>query len=486
MKILSKSKYSSFLTNHLYNIHFIGIGGSGMSSLAQVLFYQGHKISGSDIQKNKNTKQLSSLGIKIYFQHNKKNIKNSNIVVCSAAIPSNNIEIIYAKKNNIQVISRLDMLYEIMRLNYSIAVTGTHGKTTTTAIISNIFLDSKLDPTIISGSNINFLGRNSYIGKSKYVIAEIDESNDSFLLIRPIVSIITNIDCDHIDNYQNNFDNLIKTFLKFLNSLPFYGYSIVCIDDLIIFNNILKKTERKVITYGFNIDSDFRIVEYQLIKNKTYFSVIRKNKPTIKIKLNLLGKHNVLNATAAIAVATQEGISDKNIINSLSKFQGIERRFEILGNFFLKSPNNILSNILLIHDYGHHPTSINITLKTIKSSWPQKKIIMIFQPHRYTRTLNLHKEFVYVLSKVNVLLLLNVYESGENYISEADSISLYNDMKTKFNKSNIFLISDNKKIFEILFPFLVKDNVIIIQGAGDIEYIAQKIKKILKILNFNS
>lgn len=461
-------------------VHFIGIGGSGLGGIAKILMNKGYKVTGSDLIPNIITKNLSLLGVKIFFYHCSKNIQGAHIIVKSTAISQNNPEVLAAKKNKIPVFSRAELLSELMIAHYGIAVSGTHGKTTTTSIIASIFLESGLDPTFINGGFVKSIGSNAYLGNSDYIIVEADESDASFLYLNPKLSIVTNIEPDHMNTY-GCVEKLKKTFLKFLNNLSLDSIVVICIDDIIV-REILPKINNKVITYGFRDKAHYKIINYNQSNKKGYFQLLRYNKPFIKITLNIPGIHNAQNATAAIATAVENQISKKNIINALKNFQGTKRRFDILGEYYLeKIPHVIKNSTILIDDYGHHPTELNVTIQTIRTEWPNKKLIMIFQPHRYTRTRDLFDEFVSVLSKVDTLLLLDVYPAGECPILGFDSKSLCKSIFINGKIKPIF-ISNYKKIFKILSFCLTGNDVVLIQGAGDISSLAEELaKKKLKL-----
>lgn len=467
-------KLTKFIKNKKkFHIHIIGIGGAGVSGIAKILFNQGYKISGSELFSNIITDNLSLIGIKIYLNHNSRNIKDANMIIKSSAIPNSNIEVIEAYKKKIPIFNRAEILSELMNNYKGIAISGTHGKTTTTAMIVSIYIESGLDPTFVNGGLIKSLGTNSYLGNSNYFIAEADESDSSFLLLKPKLSVITNIEADHMDYYKGSFKNLKKTFLKFLHNLPLYGKAIVCIDDDTI-RKIIPKIKCNVITYGFSMDADIRIYDYKQLEKRGYFKISYNNNFLMDINLNIPGYHNALNAAAAIAIAKEEKkIKKKNIFNALNKFQGTNRRFEILGEFYLKKSNNI-HKIIIIDDYGHHPTEIEVTIKTLRISWPKKKLIMIFQPHRYTRTRYLYNQFVKVLSKVDILLILNIYSAGETYIKNFNSQSLCKSI-FKYKKINPIFIKNNNLIFNKLISILEGDDIFLFQGAGNIGDIARSI-----------
>lgn len=366
------------------------------------------------------------------------------------------------------------MLQILIQFKFGIAVSGTHGKTTTTAMIFEILKKNKLNPTVINGGLIKSINSNAKLGFSKYLIAEADESDGSFLYLRPKVIIVTNIERDHIDYYDGKFKLLKKSFLKFLEKIPPYGIAILCIDNSAIID-ILPKIKCKIITYGFSPQAEIRITSYKQHNFTSKFTlVIKKQKNNLKIILNLPGKHNALNATAAIAFAKYKKIPDEKIYESLKNFQGTSRRFEYLGKFFIKKKSIENGSVMVIDDYGHHPTELSETIKTIRKSWPEKNLIMIFQPHRYTRTRDLYFDFVKSLSQVDSLLILNVYSANELFISGADSCSLYNDIK-KIKKINVNLVTDHNLILNFLIPYLNGNDIILIQGAGNIDTIVNKI-----------
>ena len=365
------------------------------------------------------------------------------------------------------------MLQIFMQFKFGIAVSGTHGKTTTTSMIFDILNQNKLDPTVINGGLIKSINSHAKLGFSKYFIAEADESDGSFLCLNPKAAIITNIESDHIDNYNGEFKLLKKTFLDFLNKIPSYGIAILCTDNKAILN-ILPKIKCKVITYGFNKNAEFRITSYKQSDFISNFTLIRKKQlNNLEIILNLPGEHNALNATAAIAFATYQKIPDEKIYQSLKNFKGTSRRFEYVGKLFIKKKSIQNKSVMLIDDYGHHPTELSETIKTIRKSWPKKNLIMIFQPHRYTRTRNLYCDFIKILSQVDSLLILNVYSANESFISGADSSSLYSDIKKI--KKNTTLVTNRNLILNCLLPHLNGNDIILIQGAGDIDTIINKI-----------
>ncbi|URJ25224.1 UDP-N-acetylmuramate--L-alanine ligase [Candidatus Blochmannia ocreatus (nom. nud.)] len=461
---------------HHYNIkriHFIGIGGAGMCGIAEILVRTGYYVTGSDTKYSNILQYLKRLGIKIFFTHHRKNINNADVVVVSNAIPPNNPEILSAKERCIPIIKRAEMLSELMRFKYGIVVSGTHGKTTTTTMIANIYSAAGLDPTCVNGGLIKSEGTYACLGYSRYLIAEADESDCSFLCLYPIVAVITNIDIDHIQAYKNNFELLKQAFVNFLHNLPFYGYAIVCIDDPAI-RDILPKIKRKIITYGFSKNAHLHIFNYRQYINKSNFVILHPSQKKLRITLNAPGHHNALNAAAAVAAATIAGIDDQTILKTMLHFQGTHRRFENLGYYSLKKINGKTGSIILIDDYGHHPTELQATIKTVRTGWPNNRLIMIFQPHRYTRTQILYNNFVKVLSTVDVLLMLSVYSAGETPIFGADSKSLCNTIY-KCSKIHAVFVPNTQKLSDTLNKILQDNDLLLIQGAGTIGNIIRKL-----------
>ena len=358
-------------------IHFIGIGGAGMSGIAEVLLNEGYKISGSDIAESAVTQRLEKAGAKVFIGHAAENIQGASVVVASSAIDDSNPEVAAAKAARIPVIQRAQMLAEIMRFRHGIAVAGTHGKTTTTAMISMIYTEAKLDPTFVNGGLVKSAGKNAHLGASRYLIAEADESDASFLHLQPMVSVVTNIEPDHMDTYGGDFEKMKATYVKFLRNLPFYGLAVMCADDETVME-IAPQVGRQVMTYGFSEKADYRIEDYQQTGFQGHYTVVCPTGERIDVLLNVPGKHNALNATAALAVAKEEGIENEAILAALADFQGAGRRFDQLGSFI--RPNG---KVMLVDDYGHHPTEVDVTIKAARQGWEGKRVVMVFQPHRY-------------------------------------------------------------------------------------------------------
>jgi len=383
------------------HIHFVGIGGAGMGGIAEVLANEGYHISGSDLAPNPVTQNLIALGATIYFNHRPENVTDASVVVVSSAVSQDNPELVAAREQRIPVIRRAEMLAELMRFRHGIAVAGTHGKTTTTAMVSSIYAEAGLDPTFVNGGLVKAAGTHARLGHSRYLIAEADESDASFLHLQPMVAIVTNIEADHMDTYQGDFENLKQTFINFLHNLPFYGRAVMCVDDAVI-RDLIPRVGRHITTYGFSDDADLRIENYEQSGAQGHFTLIRQDKAPLQITLNAPGRHNALNAAAAVAVASEEGIEDNAILAALESFQGTGRRFDLLGEFPTEPVNGQPGTAMLVDDYGHHPTEVDATIKAARAGWPDKKLVMVFQPHRYSRTRDLFDDFANVLSHVDV------------------------------------------------------------------------------------
>ncbi|MEE3607897.1 UDP-N-acetylmuramate--L-alanine ligase [Avibacterium paragallinarum] len=449
-------------------IHFVGIGGAGMGGIAEVLLNEGYQITGSDIAENAVTNRLTSLGAKIYFSHQAANIEGASVVVVSSAIKDDNVEVVEAHKNRIPVIQRAQMLAEIMRFRHGIAIAGTHGKTTTTAMISMIYAQAGLDPTFVNGGLVKSAGTNAHLGASRYLIAEADESDASFLHLQPMVSVVTNIEPDHMETYHGDFEEMKQTYVNFLHNLPFYGLAVLCADDPVL-TELIPKVGRQVITYGFNENADYRIENYQQTGFQGHYTVVTPQGERVNVLLNVPGKHNALNATAAFAVAKEEGISNEAILAALADFQGAGRRFDQLGQFI--RPNG---KVMLVDDYGHHPTEVGVTIEAAKKGWENKRIVMIFQPHRYSRTRDLFDDFVQVLSQVDVLIMLDVYAAGEAPIAGADSRSLCRSIRNLGKVDPIFL-AEQENLAQILDQVIQDGDLILAQGAGNVSKLSRQL-----------
>ena len=458
-------------TNKKFIIHFIGIGGIGMSGIAELMHNLGYKVQGSDIGINENIKRLKNKGIKVYLGHNEKNLKNTTSAVYSSAIKKNNIEIVTCKNKSIPLVSRAEMLAELMKNKKSIAVAGSHGKTTTTSLVGSIFDRAKLDPTIINGGIINSYSTNNKFGKGDWLIAEADESDGSFLKLPHLISIITNLDIEHMDYYKTE-KNLINAFKNFIFNLPLNGISILCID-----NKYLKKISkeiksRNIFTYSIkDKNADAYVSKISNDKNCTYFKLklnknINGNKKLYEFKINLLGNHNVLNCVASIIASFFVGIKIDIIKKSFSNYKGVKRRFTFLGK---------INNAKIIDDYAHHPTEIKATYLSAKNIYKEKEIAVIFQPHRYTRTFFLMNEFIKVLTKIDKLYILKTYPAGEKKIKGYTSKDLYLNLLNK-NK-NVFYIENEIKLKKYLHNDTLNKKIIIFMGAGSITKMAHEFVK---------
>ena len=465
---MNKHKINVPEMRRVKRIHFVGIGGAGMGGIAEVLLNEGYQISGSDIGENQVVKRLIGLGATITIGHGSKNIEGASVIVVSTAIDLNNPELIAAKELRIPIVRRAEMLAELMRFRHGIAIAGTHGKTTTTSLIASIFAQGQLDPTFVIGGLLNSAGTNARLGSSRYLVAEADESDASFLHLQPMVSVITNIDADHMETYQGDFEKLKDTYIEFLHNLPFYGLAVVCIDNPVV-RELLPRISRQVITYGFSEDADIRAVNYQQDGSISYFTVEVDGEPPLDMSVNLPGQHNVLNALAGVAVAKDEGIDDEAICQALTEFAGIGRRFEQLADL-----KTAAGNMVLVDDYGHHPSEVKATILAMRTGWPDKRLVMIFQPHRYSRTRDLYEDFVEVLSEVDCLFLLDVYGAGETPVATADSKSLARSIRQRGQIEPIY-VSDVSVLPELLLAQLQDNDMVITQGAGSIGTVARNL-----------
>ena len=448
-------------------IHMIGIGGSGMIGVATILQKRGFKVTGSDLVITDELKELKKLGVKVQIGHEPRLVKNANLVVASSAISKRNPELSYAKKSGLTIIPRAEMLGTLMKPYRSIAIADSHGKTSTTSIVASIFNAANLSPTYVVGGQVLSVGRSSNLGEGNYIIVEADESDGSFLHLQPDIAVITNIDNDHLDFYESNQEKLNQSFVSFAENLPFYGYILLNLDDSNI-RKISKNIHRRQITFGFSAKNRFQITDIKLKNGVQKFQITdHSNKKSYKFSTNLSGKHNLYNVTAAICVAIEENISIKNIYKGLNDFQGVGRRFEISKlNLFDQSR-------ILIDDYGHHPVEISATIQAIRQKFPRKKICMIFEPHRYTRTQQLFNDFVQVLSQVDSLLLLDIYPASEKPIKGISSKKLISEITKKHENAEYIGKSDPLVWLESNYKNF---SILITQGAGTISKLNKKIK----------
>lgn len=447
-------------------IHFVGIGGSGMNGIAEVLANEGYEVSGSDIMKSAVTDHLESKGIKVFIGHSANNIDGANVIVLSSAIKKNNPEWVRAEELRIPIVRRAEMLAELMRYRFGIAIAGTHGKTTTTSLISSIFAEAGKDPTFVIGGLLNSAGVNARLGSGRYLIAEADESDASFLHLQPMCSVVTNIEADHMDTYGGDFNKLKSTFIEFLHNLPFYGVAVVCNDDDVI-RELLPQIGRTTITYGTRADSDILLYNFKQESNHSTFNVRKKDNTVLDVKLNLPGFHMALNACAAIAIAVENGIEDKYILSALENFQGVGRRFEQYGEF--ETGNG---KVMLVDDYGHHPSEVKATINAVRSGWPDRRLVMVFQPHRYTRTRDCFEEFIDVLGMVDELVLMDVYPAGEAPIVGADGRSLCRSIRLR-GKVEPFFVPTAEQVPVTIADIIKDGDILLTQGAGNIGKIAK-------------
>jgi UDP-N-acetylmuramate--alanine ligase len=444
------------------NIHFIGIGGAGMSGIAEVFHNLDYVISGSDIAESSMLRHLRKLGIKIHVGHRSENIDAVHVVVVSTAIDEDNPEILAAKEQRIPIVRRAEMLAELMRFRRGIAIAGTHGKTTTTSLVASLLAQGDIDPTYVIGGMLNSSASHAKLGLSDYLVAEADESDASFLYLQPMMAVVTNIDRDHLSTYEGDFERLKQTFIEFLHHLPFYGLAIVCIDDPVV-REILGNIARPILTYGESEDADVRITAIRARGAKTEFSVMLPNEEdALDIDLNLTGRHNVLNATAAIGIAWELGVSREAIRVALAEFSGIARRFQISENVSVSA-----GKVMHIDDYGHHPNEIRATVEGIRAAWPEKRLTVVFQPHRYSRTRDLFEDFSQVLSEVDQLILTEVYPAGEKHIKDADSRALARSIRVRGKIDPVF-VEDLESLQEAVDGVLQNDDIFLTLGAGSI------------------
>ena len=456
-------------------IHFVGIGGVGMGGIAEVMVNLGYDISGSDLNENAVTQRLTKLGAKIYSGHAAENVLDCDVVVVSTAVKEDNPEVVAAHEKRIPVVPRAEMLAELMRFRYGIAVAGTHGKTTTTSLVASVLAEGDFDPTFVIGGRLNSAGTNARLGESHYLVAEADESDASFMHLQPMMAVVTNIDADHMETYGGDFENLRQTFIEFLHHLPFYGLAVLCIDDDEV-RSVIPQINRPMVTYGFSDDADIHATNLRQEGNKTFFCVSKKdNKNWLEITLNMPGEHNVLNALAAIAVANEIGVDAESIQQALLKFEGIGRRFEINGEYQVRGANNMTAKVLHVDDYGHHPREVEATIQAIRNGWPDNRLVVAFQPHRYTRTRDLFEDFTAVLTSVDALVLLEVFSAGETVIAGADGRSLARAIRARGQVEPVF-VENIEDLATTLKGVLQDGDILLTLGAGSIGAAANKLK----------
>ncbi|MDN3525490.1 UDP-N-acetylmuramate--L-alanine ligase [Halomonas sabkhae] len=452
-------------------IHFVGIGGAGMCGIAEVLSNEGYVVSGSDLKVSPVVSRLRECGIEVAIGHDEANMQGADVVVVSTAVDETNPEIRWAHEHRVPVVRRAEMLAELMRFRHGIAVAGTHGKTTTTSLTATLLGEGGLDPTFVIGGRLTSAGVNARLGEGEYLVAEADESDASFLHLQPLLAIVTNIDADHMATYGGDFERLKSTFVEFLHNLPFYGLAVLCIDDANV-RGLIERINRQFVTYGFSEDADYRLEDFVQEGGEVRFSVRRPgHQAPLRVRLAMPGEHNALNALAAIAVASDAGVADEAILQGLASFAGVGRRFQVHGNF--PAPTG-QGEVMLVDDYGHHPREVEMVIKAVRDGWPQRRLVMVYQPHRYSRTRELFEDFVRVLAGVDTLLLLDVYSAGESPLPGADGRTLAGSIRQRGEVDPIF-VQDKAELPDLLNKVLRPGDILITQGAGDVGGISQQL-----------
>jgi UDP-N-acetylmuramate--alanine ligase len=455
------------------NIHFIGIGGAGMAGIAEVLVNLGYSVSGTDVKLTGVTERLRKLGARVAEGHAAENLRDADVVVVSSAVAADNPEIVAAHSRRIPVVRRAEMLAELMRFRYGIAIAGTHGKTTTTSLIASVLAEAGLDPTFVIGGRLASANANAKLGLGQYLVAEADESDASFLHLQPMIAIVTNIDSDHLGTYENDLGRLKQGFRDFLHNLPFYGLAVMCSDDANT-RELIPALGRRVASYGFGERSDIRASGVERNGLRTRFNVAFKDgRKPLEVELNLPGVHNVANSLAAIAVAQELEIADAPLKKALAEFSGVDRRLQVQGTVMTEA-----GLVTFVDDYGHHPTELAATIAAARDAWPGRRLVVCFQPHRYTRTLALLDDFAQVLSSVDALVLTNVYSAGETPLAGADGKSLARAVRVRGTVEPIF-IEDLADLPQALAPILKADDVVLTLGAGSIGAAAQTLPQAL-------
>lgn len=453
------------------NIHFVGIGGSGMSGIAEVLLNLGYTVSGSDISSNASTQRLIELGAKVTLGHAAENIKNADAVVTSTAVKGDNPEVVAARAKHIPIVPRAIMLAELMRLKQGIAIAGTHGKTTTTSLVASVLAEGGLDPTFVIGGRLNSAGANAKLGAGDFIVAEADESDASFLNLSPCIEVITNIDADHMETYDHSFAKLKQAFVEFTQRLPFYGMVMLCIDDPSV-REIMPFISKPILTYGFHEDAQVRAIDAKSVDGYMEFTVIQKDYAPLSVRLNQPGMHNVQNACAAIAIARELDVDDAATQKALREFNGVGRRFTRYGDIALPAGGSFT----LVDDYGHHPVEMAATLAAARGAYPGRRIVLAFQPHRYTRTRDLFEDFVKVMSTVDALVLADVYPAGEQPIVAADGRALAHALRVVGKVEPIF-VEDIADMPATIMDMAKDGDVVITMGAGSISGVPGKLAR---------
>ncbi|MCU6432313.1 UDP-N-acetylmuramate--L-alanine ligase [Undibacterium sp. Jales W-56] len=456
------------------HIHFVGIGGSGMSGIAEVLLNLGYTISGSDLGVNAASQRLASLGAKVMLGHAAGNIASADAIVTSTAVKADNPEVIAAREKHVPVVPRAVMLAELMRLKSGIAIAGTHGKTTTTSLVASILAEGGLDPTYVIGGRLNSAGANARLGSGDFIVAEADESDASFLNLLPVIEVITNIDADHMETYEHDFGKLKQAFIEFTQRLPFYGVAVLCLDDVHV-REIMPFISKPIVTYGFHEEADIRAVDAQAVGGVMQFTVIQDGYEAMQVSLNQPGMHNVQNACAAIAVAREVGVADEATQKALSEFHGVGRRFTRYGEINLPEVDGkSAGSFALVDDYGHHPVEMAATLAAARGAYPGRRVVLAFQPHRYTRTRDLFEDFVKVISTADAVVLAEVYAAGEAPIVAADGRAMARALRVTGKVEPVF-VEDMQDMPDNILHVLKDGDVLIVMGAGSISAVPAKL-----------
>ncbi|MDO8654719.1 MAG: UDP-N-acetylmuramate--L-alanine ligase [Undibacterium sp.] len=453
------------------HLHFVGIGGSGMSGIAEVLLNLGYVISGSDLSSNAASQRLASLGATVVLGHSAENISGADAIVTSTAVKSDNPEVIAAREKHIPIVPRALMLAELMRLKSGIAIAGTHGKTTTTSLVASILAEGGFDPTFVIGGRLNSAGANAKLGSGDFIVVEADESDASFLNLLPVIEVITNIDADHMETYEHDFSKLKQAFIDFTQRLPFYGVAILCLDDVHV-REIMPLITKTIVTYGFHEDAEVRAINAEAVDGKMQFTVIQDGYDAMPVSLNQPGMHNVQNACAAIAIAREVGVADAATQKALSDFNGVGRRFTRYGEIALPQHGSFA----LVDDYGHHPVEMAATLAAARGAYPGRRLVLAFQPHRYTRTRDLFEDFVRVISTADAVVLAEVYAAGEAPIVAADGRALARALRVVGRVEPVF-VENIRDMPESLLHMLKDGDVLIIMGAGSISTVPATLAK---------
>jgi len=462
------------MKHRVKNIHFVGIGGSGMSGIAEVLLNLGYGVSGSDLGSNAATQRLAQLGARILYGHAAENIENADAIVTSTAVKGDNPEVVAARKKHIPIVPRAVMLGELMRLKQGIAIAGTHGKTTTTSLVASVLAQGGLDPTFVIGGRLTSAGANAKLGSGDFIVAEADESDASFLNLTPVIEVITNIDADHMETYNHDFAKLKQAFVEFTQRLPFYGVAVVCLDDPHV-REIMPMISKPILTYGFHEDADIRAVDARAVDGKMEFTVIQDGYAPMQVSLNQPGMHNVQNACAAVAIARELDVADADTQKALTEFNGVGRRFTRYGDVQLQdAAGKPAGSFTLVDDYGHHPVETAATISAARGAYPGRRLVLAFQPHRYTRTRDLFEDFVKVLSTTDVLVLAEVYAAGEQPIVAADGRALAHALRVAGKVEPVF-VEDIADMPATILNVVRDGDVVMTMGAGSISGVPAKL-----------